>query len=163
MSKTKKVVPYQGTKEQENLLRTKLGEIKLMQGATMPALQTAQEIFGYLPIEVQKIVAEEIGVPLEHVFGVATFYSQFSLEPRGKNKIGVCLGTACYVRGSGKIMDEFCKILKIDSGGCTDDGKYSLVATRCIGCCGLAPVLTVNEDVYGNIGADDVSKILAKY
>lgn len=163
MSKKIKAVPYQGTLEQEKSLRTKLAEIKLLPGATMPALQTAQEIFGYLPIEVQKIVAEELGVSLEHVFGVATFYSQFSLEPRGKNQIGVCLGTACYVRGSGKIMDAFTDILGIKSGECSDDGKYSLVATRCIGCCGLAPVLTVNEDVYGNISVDDVGKILAKY
>lgn len=163
MSKKIKVIPYLGTAEQEALLRSKLGEIKTMQGATMPALQTAQEIFGYLPMEVQKIVAEEIGVSLEHVFGVATFYSQFALEPRGKNQIGVCLGTACYVRGAGKIIDEFRDILGIDNGGCTEDGKFSLVATRCIGCCGLAPVLTVNEDVYGNLAAEDVAKIIAKY
>lgn len=163
--KTKKntSIPFQGTAEQENLLRSKLAEIKLLQGATMPALQKAQEIYGYLPIEVQKIVAEELNVPLEHVFGVATFYSQFSLEPRGKFQIGVCLGTACYVRGAGKVMEEFTRILGIDNGACTADGKFSLVATRCIGCCGLAPVLTVNEDVYGNITADDVAKIIAKY
>lgn len=163
MSTKKKAVPFQGTKEQEKQLRDRLVAIKLMQGSTMPALQTAQEIYGYLPIEVQKIVADELEVSLEHVFGVATFYSQFSLEPKGKFQVGVCLGTACYVRGSGKIMDEFVRKLKIESGGCTDDGKYSLVATRCIGCCGLAPVLTVNEDVYGNVTTDDVDKIIAKY
>lgn len=162
---TKKIttIPFSGTPEQESLLRSKLADIKKLDGATMPALQAAQEIYGYLPIEVQKIVADELGVSLEHVFGVATFYSQFSLEPKGKYQIGVCLGTACYVRGSGKIMEEFVRILGIDNGGCTADGKFSLVATRCIGCCGLAPVMTINDDVYGNISSDDVSEILAKY
>lgn len=162
-AKNSKAAVFTGTIEQEKLLRSKLSEIKLLKGATMPALQTAQEIYGYLPFEVQKIVAEELNVSLEHIFGVATFYSQFSLEPRGKFQVGVCLGTACYVRGSGKIMEEFVRLLKINNGECSEDGKFSLVATRCIGCCGLAPVLTVNEDVYGNISSDDVAGIIAKY
>lgn len=162
MSNTSSKTVFSGTKEQEKTLRAKLQGIKKLDGAVMPALQTAQEIYGYLPIEVQRIVAEELSVSLEKIYGVATFYSQFSLEPLGKFQIGVCLGTACYVRGSGKIMEEFQRALGVNSG-CTPDGKFSIVATRCIGCCGLAPVLTVNEDVYGNINADDVKKILAKY
>lgn len=153
---------FQGTAEQEELLRGSLSEIKKLPGAIMPALQKAQEIYGYLPIEVQRIVAEELDAPLERIYGVATFYSQFSLEPRGKYQVGVCLGTACYVRGAGKIMEEFQRALGVESG-CTKDGKFSIVATRCIGCCGLAPVLTVNEDVYGNLTPDDVKKIMSKY
>lgn len=164
MSKIKltKVV-FSGTKEQENELREKLQEIKKMKGALMPALQTAQDIYGYLPEEVQKIVAEELDVSMEEVFGVATFYSQFTLNPQGEVQVSVCLGTACYVKGSGNIIEEFKKQLGIDIGECTADGKFSLVATRCIGCCGLAPVLTVNEKVYGKVTVDDVSKILAEY
>lgn len=153
---------FQGTAEQEELLRGSLSQIKKLPGAIMPALQKAQEIYGYLPIEVQRIVGEELDAPLERIYGVATFYSQFSLEPRGKFQVGVCLGTACYVRGAGKIMEEFQRALGVESG-CTEDGKFSIVATRCIGCCGLAPVLTVNEDVYGNLTPDDVKKIMSKY
>lgn len=129
----------------------------------MPILQKAQDIYGYLPIEVQKIIANELDVALEKVYGVVTFYSQFSLTPKGKYKISVCLGTACYVKGSGDIFEKFIEKLGIEGGECTEDGKFSLDACRCIGACGLAPVLTVNEDVYGRITADDVDSILAKY
>lgn len=162
MSEVSSNSAFKGTKEQEKTLLAKLKDIKKLDGAIMPALQAAQEIYGYLPIEVQRIVAEELNVSLEKIYGVATFYSQFSLEPKGKYEIGVCLGTACYVRGAGKVMEEFQRSLGVKSG-CTPDGKFSIVATRCIGCCGLAPVLSVNGDVYGNLTPDDVQKILAKY
>ncbi len=156
-------VPFDGTKEQEVELRAYLATLDVNDGALMPALQKAQEIYGYLPIEVQTIIAEGLNVPISEVYGVATFYSQFSLFPKGKYKIGVCLGTACYVKGSGDIFDKLTQVLGIKGGECTADKNFSLDATRCIGCCGLAPVLTVNDDVYGKITADDVESIIAKY
>ena len=122
-----------------------------------------KEIYGYLPIEVQKIVARETGISLEEIYGVTTFYSQFKLNPNGKYAIAVCLGTACYVKGSGDICDEISKQLNLPVGSTSSDGKYSLEATRCIGACGLAPVLTVNGEVYGRLTVDDVPGILAKY
>ena len=109
------------------------------------------------------MIAEGMGVPLEKVFGVATFYAQFALSPKGEHNVSVCLGTACYVKGSGDILDKFKEKLGIDVGECTPDGKFSLEACRCLGACGLAPVLTVNGEVYGRLTTDDVDKILAKY
>ena len=156
-------VPFDGTKEQEVELRAYLATLDVNDGALMPALQKAQEIYGYLPIEVQTIIAEGLNIPISEVYGVATFYSQFSLFPKGKYKIGVCLGTACYVKGSGEIFEKLSQVLGIQGGECTADKNFSLDATRCIGCCGLAPVLTVNDDVYGKITADDVEGIIAKY
>ena len=156
-------VPFKGTKKQEEELRAALADIKKMNGALMPALQTAQGIYGYLPIEVQKIVSEELNVPLEEIFGVATFYSQFKLNPVGKYSVSVCLGTACYAKGAGNIIDRLKRELNLEEGGTSADGMFSLAATRCIGCCGLAPVLTVNEDVYGKLVADDIPGILSKY
>ena len=129
----------------------------------MPILQEAQEIYGYLPIEVQQIIARETGAPIEEIYGIATFYSQFKLNPSGKYAIAVCLGTACYVRGAGDLIDEISKALDLPVGSTTSDGKYSLEATRCIGACGLAPVLTVNGDVYGRLTKADIPGILAKY
>lgn len=162
-SKEKTTVPFNGTPEQEKALREMIGQHKGQQGALMPVLQQAQEIYGYLPIEVQSIIAEEMEIPLEKVYGVSTFYSQFSLYPKGKYKISVCLGTACYVKGSGDIYDKLQEKLGIKGGECTPDGKFSLEACRCIGACGLAPVLTVNEDVYGRLTVDDVDRIIEKY
>lgn len=156
-------LPFDGTKEQETLLRNKLAELKNKGGALMPALQFAQELYGYLPYEVQMIIAEELGVTLSDVYGVATFYSQFSLYPKGKYQIGICLGTACYVNGSQEIYDKLQNILGISSGECTMDRMFSLDATRCVGCCGMAPVMTVNDDVYGKVKPEDVEGILAKY
>ena len=129
----------------------------------MPALQQAQEIYGYLPIEVQQMIADYLNVPLAEVYGIATFYAQFSLTPSGKYKIGVCLGTACYVKGSGEVYEKIQKILGMEGAGLSDDGKFSLEATRCIGCCGLAPVLTINGEVYGKVTPDQMEGILAKY
>ena len=157
------VIPFKGTAEQEAELMSVIAKYKDQDGALIPVLHQAQEIYGYLPIEVQTMIADGLSVPLAEVYGVVTFYTQFSLNPKGEYKIGVCLGTACYVKGSGDILDKFKELLKIDVDGCTSDGKFSLEATRCIGACGLAPVFTINEDVYGRITADDVPGILAKY
>ena len=156
-------LPFEGTPEQEAKLRAKCRELLPLGGATMPALQYAQELYGYLPYEVQMIVAEELGVTRADVYGVVTFYSQFSLYPKGKYRIGICLGTACYVKGSGDIYDKLKEVLGVESGQCTADRKFSLDATRCVGCCGLAPVMTINDDVYGKITPDDVAGILEKY
>ena len=156
-------VPFKGTKEQEAKLREIIAAHKDMQGALIPVLHEAQGVYGYLPIEVQTIIAEGLGIPLAEVYGVVTFYAQFSLNPKGQYEIGVCLGTACYVKGSGDILEKFKQILGIDVGECTPDGKFSLTATRCVGACGLAPVVTVNEDVYGRLTVDDVQGILDKY
>ena len=163
MAKTKTTVPFSGTQEQAEKLRQVIAEHKDQKGALMPVMQLAQEIYGYLPIEVQEMIAEGLDVPLEKVYGVATFYSQFALNPKGKYKISVCLGTACYVKGSGDVFDKLSEKLGIKSGECTADGRFSLEACRCIGACGLAPVLTVNEDVYGRLTLDDLDGILAKY
>ena len=159
----KSTVPFQGTKEQEAQLRSVIAELKDERGSLMPILQKAQDIYGYLPIEVQTMIADECGIPLEKVYGVATFYSQFSLYPKGKYKISVCLGTACYVKGSGDIYNKLQELLGIEGGQCTPDGKFSLDACRCIGACGLAPVLTINDDVYGRLTADEIADVLAKY
>ncbi len=156
-------IPFSGTEEQEKQLRAVIDAHKEQKGALMPVLQEAQNIYGYLPIEVQRMIAEGLNIPLEEVYGVVTFYAQFSLNPKGKYNIGVCLGTACYVKGSGDILEKIKQILGIDVDGCTPDGKFSIEATRCIGACGLAPVLTVNEDVYGRLVVDDVEGILKKY
>ena len=156
-------LPFDGTPEQEQALRQKLSELKEKSGALMPAMQFAQGLYGYLPYEVQQIIAEELGVTLSEVYGVATFYSQFSLYPKGKYQVGICLGTACYVNGSQDIYDKLQSLLGIKSGECTADKLFSLDATRCVGCCGMAPVMTINEDVYGRIKPDDVEAILNKY
>lgn len=162
MSK-KSTIPFKGTPEQEAKLREIIAAHKDMKGALIPVLHEAQGIYGYLPIEVQSIIAEGLGISLAEVYGVVTFYAQFSLNPKGQYEIGVCLGTACYVKGSGDILEKFKQLLGIDVGECTPDGKFSLTATRCVGACGLAPVVTVNEDVYGRLTVDDVQGILDKY
>ena len=154
---------FRGTKQQEEQLLKVIEEHKEQEGALMPILQKAQDIYGYLPIEVQQIIAENTGITMAEIYGVVTFYAQFSLYPKGEYKIAVCLGTACYVKGSGDIIERIKQRLGIDVGQCTPDGKYSLDATRCIGACGLAPVLTVNDDVYGRLTVDDVDAILDKY
>ena len=163
MACKKNTVPFSGTKEQEEALKKVILELKDTQGALMPIMQKAQDIYGYLPMEVQKKIADGLGVSLEEVYGVSTFYSQFSLTPKGRNHISVCLGTACYVKGSDKVLDRIVEKLHIQPEECTEDGLFSLTACRCIGACGLAPVLTVNDDVYGRLTVDDVEGILAKY
>ena len=155
--------PFKGTPEQEVQLNAVIAECKGDKSMLMHVMQKAQEIYGYLPIEVQKMIADGMEVPLEKVYGVSTFYAQFSLSPKGKYNISVCMGTACYVKGSQELLDKISELLGIAPGECTDDVKFSLEACRCIGACGLAPVFTVNDDVYGRITADDVADILAKY
>ena len=132
-------------------------------GAVIQSLHKAQELFGYVSAEVQERVAEVLNVPLSEVYGVATFYSLFSLTPRGENKIGVCLGTACYVRGAAQVLAELEKQLNVKLNHTTEDGKFTLEITRCIGACGLAPVITINEDVYGRVQPQRIKEILAKY
>ncbi len=156
-------IPFNGTEEQEKQLRAVIEAHKEQKGALMPVLQEAQNIYGYLPIEVQRMIAEGLNVPLEEVYGVVSFYAQFSLNPKGKYNIGVCLGTACYVKGSQEVYDKVSEVLNIKGGEVTDDGLFSLEATRCIGCCGLAPVMTVGEDVYGKLTADMIPDIIKKY
>ena len=156
-------LPFQGTPEQEAKLKEVIANHKDDPGAVMPVLQEAQDIYGYLPIEVQQMIAEGLDVPIDEVYGVATFYSQFALSPKGKYNISVCLGTACYVKGSGDVLNRLSQELGIEAEECTMDGNFSLTACRCIGACGLAPVMTVNDDVYGRLVADDVPSILAKY
>ena len=163
MKKALTTVAFNGTAEQLAALDALIAEYKGQPGALMPVLQKAQDIYGYLPIEVQTMIADECGIPLEKVYGVATFYSQFSLYPKGKYKISVCLGTACYVKGSGDIYEKLQELLGIEGGQCTPDGKFSLDACRCIGACGLAPVLTINDDVYGRLTAAEMADVLAKY
>lgn len=132
-------------------------------GCLIPILHETQEFYGYLPYEVQKIVAEGINVPITDVYGVITFYSRFSTTPTGENKVAVCLGTACYVKGSDKILERVEKMLGLKAGETSEDGMFTVEATRCVGACGLAPVMIVNEDVYGKLVPDDVEGILAKY
>lgn len=163
MACKKQTVPFSGTKEQEMELKEAIAQLKDTKGCLMPIMQKAQEIYGYLPIEVQTMIADELHIPLEKVYGVVTFYAQFALNPKGRYKISVCLGTACYVKGSGDIFNKLQELLGIDSGECTPDGKFSLEACRCIGACGLAPVMTVNDDVYGRLTVDELSGILNKY
>ena len=129
----------------------------------MPVLQKAQDKFGYLPVEVLEMISRGLGIPLAEVYGVVTFYSQFSLVPKGEFQVGVCLGTACYVRGAQDLLNEVVKELGIESGKTSPDMKFSLTATRCIGACGLAPVLSVNDDVYGRLKPEDVKGIFDKY
>ncbi|WP_333645759.1 NADH-quinone oxidoreductase subunit NuoE family protein [Lacrimispora sp.] len=163
MACKKQGVQFNGTKEQEEALKEAIALLKDTKGSLMPIMQKAQGIYGYLPIEVQTMISDETGIPLEKIYGVATFYSQFALQPKGKYQVSVCLGTACYVKGSGDIFHKIEDILKITNGECTPDGKFSLDSCRCVGACGLAPVMMVNSDVYGRLAPEDVPGILAKY
>ena len=163
MSNKKAGILFQDTPEQKKKLEEVIAAHKDQPGALMPILQQAQDIYGYLPIEVQTKIAEALDIPLDEVYGVVTFYAQFSLYPKGQYKISVCLGTACYVKGSGSIYDKLQQVLGIGGGECTPDGKFSLEACRCVGACGLAPVMMVNDEVFGKLTADDVEDILAKF
>ena len=156
-------IPFNGTAEQKAALEAVIEANKGDKSRLMAVMQEAQNIYGYLPIEVQAMIADGMDVPLEKVYGVATFYAQFSLTPKGECHISVCLGTACYVKGAQDLIDRITEVLGIAPGECTADGKFSLEACRCIGACGLAPVLTVNEEVYGRLTVDDVEGIVAKY
>lgn len=161
--KVNNVFTFKGTKKQADALAEVIAKHKEERGALMPILQEAQDIYGYLPIEVQSMIAEGLDISLSEVYGVATFYSQFSLTPKGENRISVCLGTACYVKGADKIVDEVKKVLGLEVGGISDDGMFSLDATRCVGACGLAPVMMVNDDIYGKVEVSQVKGIIEKY
>ena len=163
MPNCKCTVPYRGTKAQEEKLRQVISDNREVPGAAMPVLQAAQEIFGYLPEEALIVVAEGLNLPLAEIYGVATFYSQFTLNPKGKYQISVCLGTACYVKGAGELLSEVEKTLKISAGEMTADGLFSIESCRCVGACGLAPVMLVGSDVYGRLTADQVPGILKSY
>ena len=156
-------IPFCSTKEQDEKLDAVISAHKHDKSLLMAVMQKAQDIYGYLPFEVQEMIAEGMNVPIEKVYGVATFYAQFSLAPKGKYNISVCLGTACYVKGAGEVFNKISEILGIGAGECTEDGKFFLTDCRCVGACGLAPVVTVNDEVYGRLGVDDVPAILAKY
>ena len=132
-------------------------------GALMPVLQEAQNIFGYVPLDVQEKIADGLGTTLSEVYGVSTFYSQFALEPRGKYIIGVCLGTACYVKGSKEVLQAVSDTLEIPVGKTTKDGLFTIKDTRCLGACGLAPVMMINDDVYGRLAPGDIPGIMQKY
>lgn len=163
MKKKLTTVEFHGTKEQEEKLLAVIEKYKNTMGKMMPILQEAQDIYGYLPIEVQKIIARETGVSLEEIYGIISFYAQFKLNPDGEVAIAVCLGTACYVKGAGELIEAIEQELNVSTGSTSPDGRYSLEATRCIGACGLAPVLTVNGEVYGRLTKKDIPDILAKY
>ena len=156
-------LPFRGTEEQALELQKIIDANKHDTSRLMGVMQQAQDIYGYLAFEVQKMIADGMGVPLEKVYGVATFYAQFALSPKGVYNVSVCLGTACYVKGSGDIFNKLSEKLGIGADECTEDGRFSLTACRCIGACGLAPVLTVNDDVYGRLTVDDIDGILEKY
>ena len=163
MPKISAAIPFAGTQTQEQQLREVIDLYKATKGALIPIMQKAQAIYGYLPKEVQSIIADGLDIPLEEVYGVATFYSQFTLSPKGEHQISICMGTACYVKGAGLILEKISEILGIKSGECTPDGKFSLDGVRCIGACGLAPVMLIDDDVYGSLAPGEVEGILEKY
>jgi NADP-reducing hydrogenase subunit HndA len=149
--------------KKETQLRKVMENLKDDKGSLIPIMQKAQDIYGYLPAQVQAMISEYLDIPIEKIYGVATFYSQFLLEPKGKYRVSVCLGTACYVKGAGEIMARLEETLGIKEGESTKDGKFSLEACRCIGACGMAPVMMVNDDIHGQLTVDDVDTVLAKY
>ena len=163
MPNCKTLVPFEGTAEQEGRLREVITAHKDEQGPLIPILHEAQEIYGYLPYEVQTIIAEELDTPLSEVYGVSTFYSRFNLNPKGENQVSVCLGTACYLKGASSVLAEVEKVLGCEVGKITEDGKFSVDSTRCVGACGLAPILLVNDDVYGQVKPEQVAGILVHY
>lgn len=154
---------WEANEDKVKELTRRMRKRKDEKGILMAALHTAQDFFGYIPIEIQKLISDELDIPLAEIYGVATFYSQFSLVPKGKNTISLCLGTACYVKGAQDILDELKEILGIDVGETTPDGKFSIEDTRCLGACGLAPVMVINDDVYGKLKKGEVEEILNKY
>ena len=160
---TEKCAGCAESQEKAKKLQAIISEYQDTPGALIQVLHEAQEVYGYLPLEVQKEIASGLNIPLAEVYGVVSFYTQFSINPKGKYRINVCMGTACYVKGANEILDKFRTRLSIDVGECTDDQKFSLDACRCIGACGLAPVVTINEEVYGKLLPDDVDDILDKY
>lgn len=133
------------------------------EGELINILHSAQGLFGYLPMDVQEVIAAQLDIPIAKVYGVVTFYSYFTMIPKGKYPISICMGTACYVRGAEKILDEFKRQLNVKVGGTTDDDLFSLDCLRCVGACGLAPVVTIGSKVYGRLTPEKVRDILADY
>lgn len=144
-------------------LKQFIAEQKDADGPLMPIMQKAQGLFGYLSFETMELIADSLKIPVSDVYGVATFYAQFSLRPTGDYVVSVCTGTACYVKGAADVLEAVKKQLGIEAGETTEDGKFSIRDTRCLGCCGLAPVMMINDDVFGKVTPDEVKKILAKY
>ena len=132
-------------------------------GALIPVLTECQKIVGYVPLELQEYIAKGLNIPGSTVYGVVTFYSFFSMVPKGRHIIKVCMGTACYVRGIGEVLNRICSEFKMDVGGTTEDRRFSLEAVRCLGACGLAPVIVVNDDTHGDVSADKIMDILGRY
>lgn len=163
MPNEKTKVPFTGTKEQEAALRAVIEQNRNTPGLVMPILQQAQEIYGYLPEEVLHIISEEINVSVSELYGVVSFYTQFTVNPKGVHQVSVCMGTACYVKGAGELLERVERNLGCKAGSITEDGQFSIDGTRCVGACGLAPVMIVDGDVYGRLVADEVDGILAKY
>ena len=164
MPNCKTVVPYRGSPEQEERLRQVIAEHRGQPGATMPVLQAAQEIFGYLPKEVLIEISNQLDVPVSQIFGVVTFYAQFHLEPRGKNIVRSCQGTACHVRGAKGVLNAIREKLGLKEGQVTTpDLKFTLETVACIGACGLAPVFMVNDETHGRLTPESVGPILDKY
>ncbi len=150
-------------KERTDELLSRIEEHKKKPGPLMPTIHDAQHIFGCVPIEVQKIISEQLDVSVAKINGVVTFYSQFSLEPKGKHIVGVCMGTACYVKGSQGVLDAIKNEIGVEVGETSEDGEFTVEATRCIGACGLAPVFTVGEEVYGNTTVGEAKEIIKGY
>jgi len=150
-------------KEQYSLLEQSIKDFEYREDNLIQILHMAQAIFGYLPAEVQKFIAEKMDISLSHVSGVVTFYSYFSTQPKGKYKIQICLGTACYVRGGKKIVDALKEELGIDIAETTPDRKFSLEVMRCIGACGLAPAISINDQVYKRVNPKKIREILSQY
>ena len=151
------------SQEKINQLKTIVDNYKDTEGSLIQVLHEAQELYGYLPLEVQREISTLMNIPLAEIYGVVSFYTQFSINPKGRFKVNVCMGTACYVKGANEVLDKFRTRLSIDVGECTEDLRFSLDACRCIGACGLAPVVTINDDVYGKLTPDDVDAIIDKY
>lgn len=150
--------------EQKNAeLEAYIAEQKEVKGNLIPVMQKAQELFGYLSFETMQLISDRLDVPVSEIYGVATFYALFSLQPKGDHVISVCTGTACYVKGAADVLNAVKGALGIESGETTSDGKFSIQDTRCLGCCGLAPVMTIDGEVYGRLVPADVKGILAKY
>jgi NADH:ubiquinone oxidoreductase subunit E len=149
--------------ERMEKLKDIIRENRDIQGGLIPVLHGVQELYGYLPEEVLREVSEGLNIPMTEIYGVASFYHFFSLEPKGEHVIRVCLGTACYVKGSQNLINRLSQELNVEVGKTTSDGKFTLEATRCLGACGLAPVMTVDDKVYGKVTLDDVRRILDEY
>lgn len=147
----------------QEALQKALDKYKTAKGTLIPLLQEAQEIYGYLPKEVMQQISRALGIPFSKTFGVATFYAQFHLKPRGRNIIRVCQGTACHVRGASRVFEEVSRGLGVGINGTTEDLRYTLESVSCLGACGLAPVMMVNDDTHGRLTPDAAVKTLDKY